>query len=494
MDLRQSILRARQLVLHCVRRFCFVAGVTHLLAMTIIGRKRIYFFRKFLIITPMKLLHTSLLIFVIVCSVILSPSFFGIGGSTQAQTTVCSGDAVVLLLNGYKQGEVSWKQSPDRTMWSQASGTAINDSLSFTATATYYYRATVTDGTCSPFYSDTTLVIVNPTPPIAKSAAVVTSSGFTANWSRVASAIDYFLDVAYDAAFTSFVPGKKNIVIGSADTTYSITANCFTTYYYRVRDSSGGCTTTSPNSNTITVTTDSCPVPVYCTLKSTCDGNITDSRDNKIYKTVQIGTQCWMAQNLNIGTMIMGIQSQTPGNDNQNTSIEKYCWGYGLSGDDSSKCATYGGLYLWEEMMAYDTSRINAPGRQGICPAGWHVPTDNEWKCLEMTLGMSQTDADNIGDRGTTEGGKLKDSSSLWRTPNTGVTNKSGFTALPGGDEVPNAGSFGGLGSLGYWWSATEFNPATAWYRYLTYNSAQTSRGSDYDKARYGLSARCVKN
>ena len=327
-------------------------------------------------------------------------------------------------------------------------------------------------------------VIVSPTTPVAKPATIIEPFSFTANWSRVTDAANYFLDIATDVSFTSFVPGKKNIEVDAADTTYFIDAFCNTTYYYRVRYSSDACKTISANSNTITVTTDSCPVSPECTYTSTCSGSITDTRDNKTYKTVQIGTQCWMAQNLNVGIAIPGEVSQTPG------IIEKYCYGYDRNNNDSSNCNTYGGLYLWDHMMGYDTSRINAPGPRGICPIGWHLPTDNEWTCLEKTLSGSAT-----------AGGKLKKDTVLWTTPNTGATNSSGFTALPGGYRT-FIGSFGGQGNSGFWWTATEIpdqniDKTIAWHRDLFYNSVGVGHYPSIpmnSKALSGFSVRCVKD
>jgi uncharacterized protein (TIGR02145 family) len=99
-----------------------------------------------------------------------------------------------------------------------------------------------------------------------------------------------------------------------------------------------------------------------------CGNTLTDIRDNKTYPTVQIGTQCWMAANLNRGTQITSSQVQF-----DNCVDEKYCFG-----NDAAKCSKYGGLYQWDEMMRYD----DTPAGQGLCPPGWHIPTDNEWTVL----------------------------------------------------------------------------------------------------------------
>ncbi len=204
-----------------------------------------------------------------------------------------------------------------------------------------------------------------------------------------------------------------------------------------------------------------------------------DSRDGKVYNSVQIGTQCWMAENLNVGIMIQGGEETT-----NNDTIEKYCYN-----NELDSCTKYGGLYQWDEMMQYVTTE----GVQGICPTGWHLPSDDEWKTMEMHLGMSQAQTDATGWRGTDEGGKLKETGTThWKSPNTGATNTSGFTALPGG--YRNAvGYFGNLGSNGFWWSATANGSPNAWSRYLSYSSDKVFRGNYLGKD-YGFSVRCLRD
>ena len=137
------------------------------------------------------------------------------------------------------------------------------------------------------------------------------------------------------------------------------------------------------------------------------------------YQTVIIGTQCWMKENLNIGVPILGSSYQT-----DNGTLEKYCYN-----NNASNCDTYGGLYQWDEMMQYVTTE----GTQGICPTGWHLPSDAEWCILE-----NYVDAGTVlcigGMRGIDAGGNLKEiGTTHWSSPNEGATNSSGFTALAGG-------------------------------------------------------------
>lgn len=140
------------------------------------------------------------------------------------------------------------------------------------------------------------------------------------------------------------------------------------------------------------------------------------------------------------------------------------------------------------------SSDANPSGVQGVCPDGWHLPSDSEWKELEMYLGMSQSEAD--GDhypRGTDEGGKLKEKDfSHWTSPNTGATNSSGFTALPGGERSSSGSS--SLGTETNFWTATEGSYGDSWHRNLFYDNPQVEREYGRTSKHWGFSVRCVKN
>lgn len=200
-----------------------------------------------------------------------------------------------------------------------------------------------------------------------------------------------------------------------------------------------------------------------------CGTPMTDTRDGKTYSTVMIGTQCWFAQNLNVGTKVPSSAGQT-----EDGVFEKYCYN-----DDDANCAVYGGLYQWDEAMLYTLT----PGAQGICPAGWHLPTDAEWTTLTTFLGGEAV-----------AGGKLKEAGTThWLSPNTGATNETGFTALPGGIRNGTAPYFDGLGYYGFWWSSNVYNTYTAWYRYMSTSVADISRG--YLGYRdLGYAVRCLKD
>ncbi len=211
----------------------------------------------------------------------------------------------------------------------------------------------------------------------------------------------------------------------------------------------------------------------------TCGEQYTDTRDSKSYNTVSIGTQCWFAENLNIGIRIDGGNSQT-----DNSTIEKYCY----NGIEDS-CDVYGGLYQWNEAMQY----ITTAGTQGICPDGWHLPTDEEWCTLENEADAGNISCYTTGLKGTDAGGNLKDTTTNhWTTPNTGATNSTGFTALPGGGTGPNGGPSNNHGLRGNWYTSTEASSTQAWYHILFNNQEQVSRY--FLTKTYGVSVRCLKD
>jgi uncharacterized protein (TIGR02145 family) len=214
-----------------------------------------------------------------------------------------------------------------------------------------------------------------------------------------------------------------------------------------------------------------------------CGSPIIDTRDGQAYNTVMIGNQCWMAQNLNTGTRVSGSTNQT-----NNSIIEKYCYN-----DLESNCDIYGGLYQWNEMMDYTGSSNSNPSyRQGICPPGWHVPSDAEWCQVETYLDAT-VNCTTTGWHGYDAGGRMKETGlSHWHSPNAGAINSSGFTALPGGNRYYVSGGYSGLLYHGYFGEATESSSSNAWFRYLYNDSQQTGRAND-SKA-YGFSLRCLKD
>ncbi len=179
-----------------------------------------------------------------------------------------------------------------------------------------------------------------------------------------------------------------------------------------------------------------------------------------------------MTENLNVGARINGSQDQT-----NNGVIEKYCFN-----DIESNCNIYGGLYQWTEMMQY----VTTPGVQGICPTGWHIPTDPEWTTLTTFLGGISVAGGKMKSTGTIEAG-----TGLWYSPNTGATNESAFTAVPSGYRLSDK-AFSNLGDYGVYWISSEFFAGYAWSMYLGYDYGEVYRNGNYEIS--GFSVRCVQD
>ena len=193
-------------------------------------------------------------------------------------------------------------------------------------------------------------------------------------------------------------------------------------------------------------------------------GKLTDI-EGTIYKTCVLGNQLWMAENLKTTKYNDGIAIPLVTDDS---------WGSQFTGaycnyeNTPSNSDTYGRLYNW---YAVNTGKL--------CPAGWHVPSDNEWTVLTSFLGGESV-----------AGGKLKETGTAhWLSPNTGATNETMFTALPGGIRFGN-NPFDQLGNRGYWWSSS-ITTSMAWYRYLINYDEVIHRYESVRSA--GNSVRCVK-
>jgi len=202
--------------------------------------------------------------------------------------------------------------------------------------------------------------------------------------------------------------------------------------------------------------------------------------DGNHYAVVTIGTQTWMAENMKYLPEVVG-----PGTVS-NTTPYYYVYGYnGTVVADAKATANYtiyGVIYNWPAAMAGSgSSSSNPSGAQGVCPAGWHLPSDAEWTQLADYLG---------GESGA--GGKLKETGTThWISPNIGATNETGFTALPGGGLFHN-GTFHDIRYDGFWWCATEHSTYLAWRRNMSYYLSNVSRGSRNMES--GFSVRCVKD
>jgi uncharacterized protein (TIGR02145 family) len=209
-----------------------------------------------------------------------------------------------------------------------------------------------------------------------------------------------------------------------------------------------------------------------------CPGTPTVEYEGQVYNTIQIFSQCWLKENLNVGEMILGTMEQL-----NNGTVEKYCYN-----NEPDSCTKYGGLYQWNEMMQYTTQQ----GVQGICPPGWHLPTDEEWKVLEGAVdsqyGIGDNTWDYYGYRGLDAGTNLKTISG-WNENGNG-TDLFGFSGLPGGYR-DDYGAFYGVGGYGFWWTSTEYS-YHAWRRSLYYNYPEVYR-NDNGKEN-GFIVRCLRD
>ncbi len=186
----------------------------------------------------------------------------------------------------------------------------------------------------------------------------------------------------------------------------------------------------------------------FSTTTSLLFGTFTDPRDGRVYKTVTLGTQTWMAENLNF----------RPSTGNS--------WYY--NNDSAAYSAAYGRLYDWNTALA-------------VAPPGWHLPSDEEWTILTAYLGGESV-----------AGGKLKETGTVhWNSPNTGATDEISFTALPGGYRYFN-GAFFNMGGNGYWWTSSDNYTSFAWYREMSDGNAYMYRSSN--NKIYGFSIRCVRD
>jgi uncharacterized protein (TIGR02145 family) len=211
-----------------------------------------------------------------------------------------------------------------------------------------------------------------------------------------------------------------------------------------------------------------------------CPGTPTVEYEGQVYNTIQVFSQCWLKENLNVGTMIDGTMEQS-----NNGTIEKYC-----NDNNTDTCAIYGGLYQWGEMMQYTIQQ----GVQGICPPGWHLPTDEEWKVLEGAVDSKYGISDPVWDigwdnRGYDAGTNLKTTSGWYK--NGHGTDLFGFSGQPGGFRDTFFGFFGVIGYYGRWWTSTkDYN--FAWHRDLEFNYLEPYRSSS--DIEYGFSVRCIRD
>jgi uncharacterized protein (TIGR02145 family) len=262
------------------------------------------------------------------------------------------------------------------------------------------------------------------------------------------------------------LPAGVTAAWASNTITISGTPTATGTFNYTIPLTGTGCIGVNA-SGTITVTApaSSCPT-----------STITDI-DGNVYNTVSIGTQCWMSENLRVTKYRDGTAIPLDASGDFAGDAPGQTWS-GLStgartvhAHDNANLTTYGYLYNW---FAVNDAK-------GLCPSGWHVPTDAEWTTLTDFLG-----GDSVA------GGKMKSTgTTLWNSPNTGADNSSGFSALPGGFRILS-GAFESIRNNAFIWSATENVSSFAWYRYL--NNVNSNAFRNVSQEKLGASVRCLRD
>jgi uncharacterized protein (TIGR02145 family) len=212
-----------------------------------------------------------------------------------------------------------------------------------------------------------------------------------------------------------------------------------------------------------------------------CPGTPVVEYEGQVYHTIQIFNQCWFKENLNVGYIRERYFPQT-----DNDTIEKYCYE-----DEPENCIKYGGLYFWDEMMNYSKKEET----QGICPPGWHIPSDDEFKLLAGAVDSVYGIGDPIWNdvwfhHGSNVAYRLKSETGWWQDGNG--NDFYGFSALPGGLRWHNT-NFNDEFIDAYFWTSTEHTYSTSWYRLIYYNDDGIYRNGDFRKIT-GLSIRCVKD
>jgi len=242
---------------------------------------------------------------------------------------------------------------------------------------------------------------------------------------------------------------------------------------------------------------------IWCYDSSSCKCcySFVDSRDSNIYHYTHIGDQIWMCENLKYLPAVVGPATGSM------TMPYYYVYGYNGTDVDSAKATsnynTYGVLYNWPAAMAGSASSVvNPSGVQGVCPSGWHLPSDAEWTQMENYLANNGYNYDGSIGGGGSKIAKALASTTGWNA-STGIgtpgntdypeyRNKSGFSALPGGQRNNNGSSFDSIGTSGFWWTSSEMYVNYGLYRYLHIYSTSIDRHNLTSLV--GLSVRCVRD
>ncbi len=347
-----------------------------------------------------------------------------------------------------------------RAYATNAAGTAYGNELTF-STSSCPTIATVTTTTISDVTETTAISGGNVTDD---GGAVVTAKG-----------------IVYGPTSGPLVNVDNQTTNGSGTgsfTSYLDYLDCATTYYVRAYATNAAGTAYG---NEITFTT------------SECSNTVTDY-DGNVYQTVVIGDQTWMAENLRVTHYPDGTEITYVGSDLGWENLDYADAAYSYFDNNSSYADPHGALYTWGAVMYHESSSdANPSGVQGVCPSGWHVPSDAEWIQLEVHLGMDPGEAATTGESRGTIAGKLKETGlDHWESPNTGATNATGFTAIGTGYRRWQDGDSWFLPKLAPFWTCTESYTDTGYSRYIHFNITGISRYKDFKEN--GFAVRCVKD
>lgn len=312
----------------------------------------------------------------------------------------------------------------------------------------YYWRVAASNQIGSMGWSETWSFTtgIPPLPPVLLSPNNKATDQLllpTLSWNASVGAKNYFLQVSRDSAFSNLV---INQWVGDVTRTLSTRLDANTKFFWRVNASNNSGTSTWSDIWSFTT-------------NGVCEGVESVLYENRTYHTVAIGNQCWLKENLNVGTMI-----QSPLNMSDNGILEKYCWN-----NDQANCDIYGGLYQWNEAVKY---RVEGGG-QGICPDGWHLPTTTEFTTLAAMVGQSSNALKAIGQG----------------TGNGAGTNISGFSVLLNPFRGYN-GYFQGSGA--YLWSSSKQTDVYANGLYLLNDDNYINISTNVQV--YGYNIRCIKD
>ena len=303
--------------------------------------------------------------------------------------------------------------------------------------------------------------------PVDKAAGIPVSTTLT--WQASMGATSYYLQVSKGDSSFSNINLIFNVNTGNVTSKWIYGLLPLTTYYWRV------CAVNSHGTSAFS-TIWSFTIVAGGTTGVPCPGTPSISYAGKTYNTVMIGTQCWLKENLDVGEMIPGTQNQS-----NNQKIEKYCYN-----NDTANCTKYGGLYQWAEVVQYKNGATNSTSPnpafsghvQGICPTGWHIPTDAEYQFLSSAVNGDGQKLKSIGVGQGNDSYKGNDS--------------SGFSALMVGNRYYNDGNFNSSDSDTRFWSTIGRGTGDANDMWLNRYYGSVNLGSDYKT--YGFSVRCLKD